>query len=40
VGKLILAGNGKQPEFGFNTSTGGLLKKTATENHVSTGGFL
>jgi hypothetical protein len=40
AGKLILAENGKQPASANVISIGRLLKKTASENHVSKGGFL
>ena len=38
--KPMLAGNGKQTISANVIFTSELLKKTASENHVSTGGFL
>jgi hypothetical protein len=40
AGKLIMAGNIKQPASANVISTDGLLKKTASGNLVSTCGFL
>jgi hypothetical protein len=40
AGKLILAGNGKQTASANVIFTGELLKKTASDNNVSTGVLL